>query len=475
MLDADACYAALSARDPRFDGLFFVAVATTGIYCRPVCTARTPRKDRCRFYRLGAQAEQAGYRACFRCRPELAPGQATVDASARLVFQAVARIDAGFLNENRIDALAAQLGVTGRHLRRTMVDALGVSPVELAQTRRLALAKQLLQDTTMSLADVAFASGFSSVRRFNAAFAERFHMPPSQIRRRAPKSGDDETLRLDYRPPLAFDALLDFLRARAIPGVERVTEDAYKRVVAIQDRVGTLRVTHDPKRSALRVHVSTALLPHLMFIVSRVRALFDLDARPTAIAERLSQHPVLADAVAAQPGLRVPGSFDPFETLTRTVLGQQVSVRGATTLSGRLVDRYGTRVDLDEDLTHAFPAPARIARATGLARAVGLPKKRAATLRAIARAAPSLDTTDVDTFTEALTAIDGVGPWTAAYAAMRVLHHPDAFPAGDLGIAKALGVTRSKDAVERSEAWRPWRAYAAMYLWSAKAAEGAHP
>ncbi len=474
MIDADACYAAMKARDPRFDGLFFVAVSTTGIYCRPVCTARTPGRDRCRFYRSSAQAEQAGYRACFRCRPELAPGHAPVDASARLVVEAVARIDAGFMNENRVDALAGQLGVTARHLRRTLVDALGVSPVELAQTRRLALAKQLLQDTSMPLADVAFASGFSSVRRFNAAFAERFSMPPSEVRRRAP-SGDDETLRLDYRAPLAWDALLDFLRARAIPNVERVSEDAYERVVAIGDDVGRLRVTHDPKRAALRVHVSTALTKHLMFLVSRVRALFDLDARPAAIAERLGAHEVLAAAVAGRPGLRVPGAFDPFETLVRTVLGQQVTVRGATTLAGRLVARYGRRVDLDEGLAYASPTPERLARATHLARTVGLPKRRAETLRAVARAAlaGALDTTDLDAFTESLSAIDGVGPWTTSYAAMRVLHHPDAFPAGDLVIAKALGAKNRKEAEARAEAWRPWRAYAAMYLWSTAATAGA--
>ncbi|MEQ8982992.1 MAG: AlkA N-terminal domain-containing protein, partial [Deltaproteobacteria bacterium] len=362
MFDADVCYRALAAKDRRFDGLFFVGVETTGIYCRPVCTARTPRRDRCTFYRSSALAEQAGFRACFVCRPELAPGSATIDATDRLVRNAVAHVDAGFLNDHGVDDLADRLGVTARHLRRATNEALGVTPVELAQTRRLALAKQLLQDTSMSLADVAFAAGFSSVRRFNASFAERFAMPPSEVRRRAPR-GTDETLRLDFRPPLAWGALLDFLRVRAIPGVEQV-DDGYARVVAFGDDVGTVRVALDPKRAALRVAVSGALMPHLMPIVARVRSLFDLDARPDAIAERLGADTTLAAAVAAQPGLRIPGAFDPFETLVRTVLGQQVSVKGATTLAGRFVERYGERVG-DGPLSHRFPSPERIARATG--------------------------------------------------------------------------------------------------------------
>lgn len=468
MFDADVCYRALAAKDRRFDGLFFVGVETTGIYCRPVCTARTPRRDRCSFYASSAQAEQAGFRACFVCRPELAPGASTVDATERLVRDAVAHVDAGFLNDHSVDELADRLGVTARHLRRATNEALGVTPVELAQTRRLALAKQLLQDTSMSLADVAFAAGFSSVRRFNASFAERFAMPPSEVRRRAP-GGADETLRLDFRPPLAWASLLDFLRVRAIPGVERV-DDGYARVVAFGDDVGTIHVTRDPKRAALRVGVSGTLMPHLMRIVSRVRALFDLDARPDAIGERLGADHDLAAAVALQPGLRIPGAFDPFETLVRTVLGQQVSVKGATTLAGRFVERYGERIG-EGPLSHRFPPPERIARATGIARAVGLPKKRADTLRAVARAAVDgvFATTDVERFTEALLAIPGVGPWTASYAAMRVLHHPDAFPAADLGITKTLGVKTAREATDRAENWRPWRAYAAMYLWSTPA------
>jgi AraC family transcriptional regulator of adaptative response / DNA-3-methyladenine glycosylase II len=356
MLDPDACHAALVARDARFDGLFFVGVATTGIYCRPICPARTPGRDRCSFHPCAAAAERAGFRACLRCRPELAPGAhdgAAVDAIARLVERAAALIDEGYLNERGVDDLAARLGVSARHLRRATEARLGVSPVELAQTRRLALAKQLLHDTRLGLAELAHASGFASVRRFNAAFRASFARAPSELRREhAPAASPALRLRLDHREPHDWPRLLAFLRARAIPGVELVRERSYHRVVHIGGHTGLLHVSRDPKPGALQALVSPALAPVLMPLVARLRRAFDLDARPDAIARDLGRDPLLAPHLRARPGLRVPGSFDDFEIAARAVLGQQVSVRAATTLAGRLVARFGVALpDLAPGLT----------------------------------------------------------------------------------------------------------------------------
>ncbi|MCA9702112.1 MAG: DNA-3-methyladenine glycosylase 2 family protein [Myxococcales bacterium] len=466
MLDADSCYAALRARDPRFDGRFFVAVTSTGIYCRPICPARTPRADRCRFYPHAAAAEQAGFRACLRCRPELAPGLrlAPVDARSRLTAAALARIDAGALDDDgSVESLAEALGVSDRHLRRTLVAALGVGPLELAATRRLALAKQLLHDSDLDLATVAFASGFASVRRFNAAFAERFGRPPSAIRRelggkRAGAGPEAATirLRLDLRPPFAWEPLLAFLRARAIPGVEVVDDRSYRRLVDLAGCVGTLTVEHDPARPCLRVVASPALAPILADLVRRLRRLFDLDAEPAVIDAHLGRDPLLAPRIAALPGLRVPGCFDGFEGLIRTVLGQQVSIAAARTLSGRLVERLGGQ---------GFPSAASIAAASidELA-AIGLPRARASTLRALARACAEgqLDPEghDPERTLELLATIPGVGPWTRGYAALRVLHLPDTFPEGDAVLRKLIPGSAAP------EAWRPFRAYAAQHLWT---------
>ncbi|HEY0133702.1 MAG TPA: AlkA N-terminal domain-containing protein, partial [Nannocystis sp.] len=466
----DACYAALTARDARFDGLFFVGVATTGIYCRPVCVARTPRRDRCSFHRSAAEAERAGFRACFRCRPELAPGHASVDALPRLVASAAALIDDGFLNERGVDALAATLGVTARHLRRATEEQLGVSPVELAQTRRLALAKQLLQDTDLGLAELAHASGFRSVRRFNALFLARFGRAPSELRRGLAASGHGLSLRLDHREPFDWPRLLGFLAARAIPGVEQVGEHGYRRVVHLGGHTGVVHV-RATRGSALRADIDLALAPVLMPLVVRLRRLFDLDADPIRVAEVLARDPALAPAIARRPGLRVPGSVDGFETAVRAVLGQQVSVRAATTLAGRLVARLGVPISGTHDgLTHRFPTAAELA-AVPVAQlaAIGLPATRARTLHTIADAYTRDLPTDPADFVTTLTALPGIGDWTAQYLVLRALHHPDAFPAGDLVLRKALGDSSEKAARARAEAWRPWRAYAVMHLWTAHA------
>jgi AraC family transcriptional regulator of adaptative response / DNA-3-methyladenine glycosylase II len=470
----DTWYRALSARDARFDGVFFVGVQTTGIYCRPVCRARTPGADRCVFFHRAAEAERGGFRACFRCRPELAPGNGPVDSVPRLVEAAMARIEAGALNEGSLDALAGELGVTGRHLRRAMAAELGVSPVELAQSRRLALAKQLLHETGLPLAEIAFASGFSSVRRFNALFQARFGGPPSSLRRaRALAETDAISLRLDYRPPLDWPALVGFLGARAIPGVESVEGSVYRRSVRLGDRTGWIAVHHDPARPALRAEISLSLAGALMPLVGRLRALFDLDAHPTAIDAHLGADPTLAALVARRPGLRVPGAFDGFETAIRAVLGQQVSVRAATTVSGRLAHALGDPVETPfADVTRLFPRAEVVAGATEAAIAtLGMPGARARTVLALAGAVASgsvrLDRRgDAARAMEQLEALPGVGAWTAHYVAMRALGWPDAFPASDLALRQALGGITARDALTTAEPWRPWRAYAALHLWT---------
>ena len=476
MLTDDARYAAMTARDPRFDGLFFVGVQTTGIYCRPICPARLPARTRCEFFASPALAERAGFRACFRCRPELAPGAAPTDAVDTLVASAAQRIGEGALNERSLDELAAELGVSARHLRRATEAKLGVSPVELAQSRRLALAKQLVQDTALPLTEIAFAAGFGSVRRFNAVFSARMGRSPSSLRSARTATPAPLTLRLDYRPPYDWAHVLGFLRGRAIPGVEIVGTDDYRRVVRLDGKIGTIRVRHLPgggtRRSSIELAIAPALLPVLMPLVARVRRMFDLDAQPAAIGAVLGIDKQLAPLVKRRPGLRVPGAIDPFEASIRALLGQQVSVAAATTLAGRFAAAFGAPHDGGDGLTTRFPTvdevvaagPDRIGK-------LGLPRTRAAAIhnfaRVLARGELVLDAAcDLDVFVAQLVELPGIGPWTAHYLAMRALHVPDAFPASDLGVQKALRRSGPRAAEARAEAWRPYRAYAVMHLWS---------
>lgn len=481
-MDAEGYYRALTARDARFDGAFFVGVTTTGIYCRPICPVRTPARDRCVFFRQATEAERDGFRACFRCRPELAPGGANVDALPALVQAALARIDRGYLNEHSVDELASELGVTPRHLRRATEAELGVSPVELAQSRRLALAKQLLQDTDLSLTDIAFASGFSSVRRYNALFSARFGKPPSAVRRghggRRTAMGEEEpiALRLDYRPPFEWETLLRFIGDRAIPGVESVKEGVYRRTVRIDGKRGVVSVQHDPTRPVLWARVSLSLASVLMPLRARLRALFDLDAHPRIIAEHLGKDPVLGPFVLARPGLRVPGAFDRFETAVRAVAGQLVSVRAATTLSGRIARTFGETLENGDCI---FPSADVLARASvDQVASQGFPGARASAIIGLARAVTDgtivLEDDGVapEAKIKAFEALPGFGDWTAQYMAMRLLGWPDAFPASDLGVRKALGMAPAKAVREMAEPWRPWRAYAVMHLWTSLAGGG---
>ncbi|MBI2827292.1 MAG: helix-turn-helix domain-containing protein [Planctomycetia bacterium] len=474
-IDHDVCYRALLARDTRFDGLFFVGVKTTGIYCRPVCTARTPGRDRCRFFTSAALAEKEGFRPCLRCRPELAPGQAPIDAVRTVARVAASRIEAGELNNGGgIDQLADDLGLSSRQLRRAMRQEFGVSPVELAQTKRLLLAKQLLAETDLPIIRVAFASGFASVRRFNNLFRAHYRLTPSTMRRSARGSTADDRLRLrlDYRPPYAWRPLLRFLAGRATAGVECVSGNAYLRTVSIGRDRGWIRVEPEPGRNALSVEVATELVPVLPAILARLRNLFDLDARPNVIAADLRGDPRLARIVKRAPGMRVPGAMDGFELAVRAILGQRVSVKGATTLAGRLAAAFGEPIDAPlACLNRIAPTAERLAQArpselTNL----GIAPPRAESVLALARAVaaheidlwPGLDPEGV---ARRLAELPGIGAWTAGYIAMRALRWPDAFADGDLGLLKAAGLKSPRALRDASQAWRPWRAYAAMYLW----------
>jgi len=502
--DADR-YAALRARDARFDGVFFVGVRTTGIYCRPICPARLPRRDNCTFFRTAAEAERDGFRACLRCRPELAPGLASVDARSRLAQQAAYRIREGYLNDHLVSDLADHLDVSSRHLRRVLRAELGVGPTELAQTRRLAVAKQLLHDTTIPVSRVAFAAGFSSIRRFNAAFAERFSRPPSAIRRggsrstarrRGPDSsrteekgsglpganGTDEAIvvRLDYRPPLAWGLLLRFLEKRATPGVEAVRGEAYLRFVQADDGGrGRVEVTSVPDRPSLKVSIPIGLAVELPTIVAGLRRLFDLDARPDVIADHLKGDVDLGPGVARHPGLRVPGAYDSFELAVRTILGQQITVEAATSLCGRFVDAFGDGASgssgngsVPTESGRRFPSPARVSTLSpDDVSQLGMPRTRGRAIVELARAIRddglSLDpTSDPRDAAPRLRAIPGVGPWTVQYILMRAVRWPNAFPASDLGLRRALGGITAAEAEDRSRAWEPWRAYAAIHLWN---------
>lgn len=496
-LDADNCYRALSARDTRFDGLFFVGVRTTAIYCRPVCPARTPRRTSCTFFANAAAAERDGYRPCLRCRPELAPGLAPVDATARVADAAARAIAAGALNDGSLEDLAGRFAVSSRQLRRVVQDRLGVSPIELAQTHRLLLAKQLLTDTSLSITEVAYAAGFASLRRFNALWRERYNLTPSDLRRTRPSESSSVSqfsLKLNYRAPMAWRELVSFLGARSLAGVEHVDGDRYARTVAIGECRGWIEVgPSSDRRDALEVALSPTLVPVLPQVLARVRHLFDLDARPDVIATHLRSDPRLAPLIKRTPGLRVPGAFTGFEMALRAIVGQQVSVKAARTVAGRLMQTYGEALPGRADassacatrslpqghaLTHASPSPDRIAGATVSQLCKhGLNGARAESLRTLARAAaddPHLlePGCDAEVAQERFQELPGIGAWTAAYIAMRALHWPDAFPWGDLGLKKALDLERLREVREAGESWRPWRAYAAMYLWHSLSAGG---
>jgi AraC family transcriptional regulator of adaptative response / DNA-3-methyladenine glycosylase II len=491
LLDREACYRALVTRDPRFDGRLFVGVTSTGIYCRPVCPARTAKFENCRFFASAAAAQEAGFRPCLRCRPETAPDLASWRGTSNTVSRALALIADGGMDGDAagVEALAERLGVGDRQLRRLFKQHLGASPVVVAQTRRVLFAKQLIQETRMPMAEVALAAGFGSIRRFNETFHDLFRRPPSALRRRADLPADSlaasgVTLRLRYRPPYDWPAMLAYLRARTIAGIEEVVGETYRRSVADGDDLGTVEIRHEPARSNLVVLVRFPSVRALPGILARVRRVFDVGADIEAIGAHLSQDPFLAPLVAQRPGLRAPGGWDGFELAVRAVLGQQVTVVAARQLAGRLVALCGATLPeadrLHPALSRAFPSPERVAAAD--LSTLGMPGSRRATLTALAEAAiadPQLFH-PFGTIEEAiarLRSIRGIGDWTAQYIALRALREPDAFPASDIGLLRSAaddaGIRPSPaDLLQRAEPWRPWRAYAAQHLWARDAGQG---
>lgn len=481
-LDFEACYRAVCTRDARFDGRLFTGVKTTGIYCRPVCPARTPKRENVVFFWSAAAAQEAGFRPCLRCRPETAPELAAWRGTSNTVSRALSLIEAGALDRASINRLAERLGLGERQLRRLFRRHLGASPVMVAQTRRVLLAKQLIHETRLPMAEVALAAGFGSIRRFNEVFQQLFGRPPRALRRGggpdvSAGSKGEITMLLRYRPPYEWPAMLAFLEARAIAGVEAVVGNVYTRTIEIDQVHGTLSIGPSGV-DALRMTVQFSKLSTLPTIIARVRRVFDLAADPRAIGRHLAEDRMLARLVAERPGLRVPGAWDGFELAVRAVLGQQITVRAAAGLAAKLVATYGeplARARAGADgLTHVFPRPERLADAD--ISTIGMPKRRAAAVSSLAAAVASDPqifgiSRSLDETIAQLRGLPGVGEWTAQYIAMRELREPDAFPAADIGLIRAM-TGRSgrrpspRELLARAERWRPWRAYAAQHLWA---------
>jgi len=478
--DVKICERARRARDARFDGRFFVGVVTTGIYCRPICPAAAPKPAHVRYFVSAAAAAAAGFRPCLRCRPESSPGTPAWLGSSATVSRALKLIAGGALDSGDVEALAGRLGIGARQMRRLFLRHLGAAPIAVAQTRRLHFAKKLIDETGLPMTRIAFAAGFRSIRRFNATFRLLYNRSPRELRRLGPRAEDAGTpdeyrFRLSYRPPYDWQALVAFLSPRATPGVESVSLQCIRRTISADGKCGFLEVRPLEGIPCLELRVHFPDPQALLAILERARRMFDLGADPAEIARHLRKDPMLAAAVAQRPGLRVPGAWDGFELAVRSVLGQQVTVKGASTLAGRLAAKFGEQ----SEYGRLFPTPAALAEAD--LESIGLTRARARTLRELACAAGSGRMSfegagNPDSFAAELRTIPGIGAWTAAYVVMRALGEPDAFPAGDLGLLRAAGKAEgrltARELERRSAAWRPWRAYAAMHLWMMPAQTG---
>jgi AraC family transcriptional regulator of adaptative response / DNA-3-methyladenine glycosylase II len=466
-LDHAACERARLTRDVRYDGRFFIAVTSTKIYCRPICPAPTAKAKNVRYYPSAAAAAEDGFRPCLRCRPEASPGTPAWEGAASTVTRGLKLIAESALDEAGVDRLAERLGMGSRHLRRLFLKHLGAAPIAVAQTRRVHFAKKLIDESSLSMTEIALASGFNSVRRFNATFQNLYGRSPSELRRlsrglREPAERDRYRFRLDYRPPLDWASLVDFLGSRAIPGVESVADGEYRRNISLQGESGSIAVRQVRGKPWLELDIQFPDPRALLRIVERVRRIFDLQADPAQVERQFRQDPILLPLMQAHPGLRVPGCWDGFELAVRAILGQQVSVKGASTLAGRIAKEFGQPVPGG----FLFPDAATLASAD--LRVIRLTQKRARAIGELARAVVegavvldgSLSAVELE---EQMVAIGGIGPWTAQYVAMR-LGEPDAFPASDLYL---------REHAAASAEWRPWRAYAAMYLWKRAARQPA--
>jgi AraC family transcriptional regulator of adaptative response / DNA-3-methyladenine glycosylase II len=461
------------SRDARFDGKFFIGVRSTRIYCRSICPVPTVKEKNVHYFPTAAAATEAGYRPCLRCRPECSPGTPAWLGTSNTVLRALRLIGESGLESGGMEGLADRLGVGSRHLRRLFIRHLGAPPSAVAQTRRLHFAKKLIDETGLSMTNVAIASGFGCVRRFNASIRKTYKRTPTQIRRlmrqKTTQPENQYFFQLRYRPPYHWKGMLAFFAARATPGVEMVEGGKYRRSILLNGCHGYFEVAPDAERDGLAVRVQIADARSLYQIIERIRRMFDLNADWTAIVEGLGTDAQLSGRIGAEPGMRVPGCWDGFELTVRAILGQQITVKGATTIAGRMAQTFGQRISGMGGLTHLFPTPEILAEAK-LA-GIGLTEKRAKTIRALARAVCDgricfERIVDSDVFLAGLREIPGVGDWTAQYVAMRALGEPDALPTGDIGLLRALGLKSSRELERRAEAWRPWRSYASMYLWS---------
>jgi AraC family transcriptional regulator of adaptative response / DNA-3-methyladenine glycosylase II len=472
-LDWQVCSRARLSRDARFDGKFFIGVKGSGVYCRPICPAPTAKEKNVRYFSTAAAAAEAGFRPCLRCRPEASPATPAWCGTSNTVSRALRLIGETGLEDGGVEALAERLGIGSRHLRRLFLKHLGATPTAVAHTRRLHFAKKLIDETNLPMSQVAVASGFGCVRRFNAAIQKTYKRTPTRIRRlvrpAASQPENEYLFLLRFRPPYHWNGMLAFLAKRAIPGVEAVEQGTYRRSISFSGRHGYFEVSLAERMDALAVRIQFPDPCSLFFIVERIRAMFDLGADWVDIARTLKSDPALTERVRSAPGLRVPGCWDGFELATRAIVGQVISVASATAIAGRIAKKFGKTFTNAGKLTHLFPTPEVLASAD--LSSVGLTKARAETIRTLARAVCDgrirfEGIVATDDFLGRLCEISGIGTWTAQYVAMRSLGEPDAFPAGDLGLLRALNLTSSRELERRSEAWRPWRAYATMYLWN---------
>ncbi|MEZ0093182.1 AlkA N-terminal domain-containing protein [Streptacidiphilus sp. EB129] len=481
MIDEETSYRAVSSRDARFDGVFFTAVRTTGIYCRPSCPAMTPKRQNVHFYPSAAAAQGAGYRACRRCRPDAVPGSPDWNLRADLVGRAMRMIGDGVVDREGVTGLAARLGYSERHLTRELVAELGAGPQALARSQRAHTARLLLQTTDLSVTDTAFAAGFASVRQFNDTIRDVYGLTPSELRTKSARPAATTVpgtiaLRLAHREPLDAEHLFDFLALRAVPGVEEIVRHGtglrgYRRTLALPGGPGIAEVDEPRGRQAwLDCRLQLASLRDLAAAVQRLRALFDLDADPDAVDRTLGADPYLGPLVAARPGLRSPGHVDPHELAARAVLGQQVTVAAARTLAGRLAERYGEPLAAPSGgLTRLFPTAAALAETDPAD--LAMPGARQRALRGMCAALASGDVdlrpgVDREAASAALLALPGIGPWTVSYVRMRALADPDAYLPTDIGVRHGLRAANAPDAPDTA-AWRPWRSYAVHHLWAA--------
>jgi AraC family transcriptional regulator of adaptative response / DNA-3-methyladenine glycosylase II len=477
------------SRDARFDGQFFVGVKTTGIYCRPICPAVAPKSENVTFYPSAAAAGEAGFRPCLRCRPECAPGTPAWNGTSTTVQRGLRLISSGALDEGSIEELADRLGVTSRHLRRLFTKHLGASPLAIAHTQRLHFAKRLIDQTNLPMTHVAAAAGYGSVRRFNDTFRQTYGRTPRELRRHSDDGFDSGTalaVRLPYSKPFDWQGMLGFFAGRATPGVESVVDNAYFRTVAVNGQPGVIECRRDTSGDNVTLLLHGIETSQMFQVVQRVREMLDLDAPVNEIGEHLGHDKTIGSILHGNRGIRVPGAWDGFELTIRAILGQQVSVKAATTLAGRIAMRYGEKIHLpkslpvsadDVGLGYLFPRPEKLARAR--LNDMGLVTSRADTIRRVARATVAGDidfdnAQDPGDFCSRLQEIRGIGEWTAEYVAMRALKYPDAFPTSDLGLIKAMSdeITNAKDLRQRAEPWRPWRSYAALLLWSSLPGSG---